>query len=251
MNARHGLGRKLASRRDARRSVAGFTLVEILVAMVLMGMILAALATVTAQWLPSWSYGFARLQRSELVAIGIDRIARDLASAEFISVNRKSDKPFFDGNELSVLFVRSAINPNARGGLAFVRIAESGDQHGPLVIRTSAPFTPRDDASAQLSFSDPVVLLRTPYSLSFSYAGKDRVWKSEWRDERLMPSAVRLTVRDAATHVALASSTVVVVHADMPAACSGDKGGEVCSDRAENSINTSSDHPSDNEARSQ
>ena len=40
-------------RRRVRNS--GFTLIEALVAMVLMGMILSALATVTAQWLPSWN----------------------------------------------------------------------------------------------------------------------------------------------------------------------------------------------------
>ncbi len=71
-----------------------------------MGMILAALATVTAQWLPNWNRGFVRVQRTELLAIAIERLAADFAAAEFVSPNRKTDHPLFEGTELSATFVR-------------------------------------------------------------------------------------------------------------------------------------------------
>ena len=58
---------------------AGFTLVEALVATLLMGVILAALATVTGQWIPSWNRGLAGLRGTELAAEGLDRLAGDLA----------------------------------------------------------------------------------------------------------------------------------------------------------------------------
>jgi len=220
------------SRRRRRAGSAGFTLVEMLVAMLLMAMIISALTTVTAQWLPAWSYGFSRLQRTELMAIGLDRIARDLADAEFISSDRKGKSPFFDGAELSVVLVRPAISPNARGGLEVVRISESADQQGRLVVRTGAPFLPGGDSVAPLNFANPVVLMRAPYRLSFSYAGKDRVWKSAWHNEKLLPSAVRLTVRDAATDRPLAASTVVDIHAEMSAACAESDSDSACGDVA-------------------
>lgn len=209
---------------------AGFTLVETLVAMVLMTMIVATLTTVTAQWLPGWSYGFHRLQRTELMAIGLDRIGRDLADALFISADRKSKTPYFDGADLSVVFVRPAISPNSRGGLQVVRISESADRQGPFVVRTAAPFAPGEVFAGQANFADPVVLMRAPFRLSFSYAGKDRVWKSVWHDEKLLPSAVRLTVRDAATDRPLASSTVVEVHAEISAACAQSTSDNTCGD---------------------
>ena len=56
-----------------RDSIAGFTLLEVLVATALMGLILAALATITAQWLPNWNRGLAGVQRSEQIALGLDR----------------------------------------------------------------------------------------------------------------------------------------------------------------------------------
>ena len=42
---------------NARRRIAGFTLIEALVAIRLkLGSILAALATITARWLPNWNF---------------------------------------------------------------------------------------------------------------------------------------------------------------------------------------------------
>lgn len=205
--------------RPRRTSTAGFTLVEALVATVLMGMILAALATVTAQWLPNWNRGFVRVQRAELLAIAIERLAADFAAAEFAPPSRKTDHPLFEGTELSATFVRSAIGPNTRSGLEVVRISESSDRQGPIVVRSKAVFAPGPGANNQIFFSDPVVLMRAPYRLSLAYAGKDGVWTGSWHDAATLPTAVRLSIRDAATDRVLPVSTVAVVHADLPADC--------------------------------
>ena len=70
---------------NKRATIAGFTLVEALLATALMGAILAAIATVTAQWLPNWNRGFTRVQATETLTVGLERIVADLASAEFIT----------------------------------------------------------------------------------------------------------------------------------------------------------------------
>src|ERR1700694_2093682 len=104
--------------------VAGFSMLETLIATALMVAIVAALATVTGQWLPSWNHGFARVQRTEHLAFGIERIVADVAAAQFISPNAAVKRPIYDGTELSVVFVRGAVGPNAQPGLEFVRLAE-------------------------------------------------------------------------------------------------------------------------------
>jgi general secretion pathway protein J len=206
-----------------RSRVAGFTLVEALVATLLMGMILAALATVTAQWLPGWNRGFARVQQTELLTAAIERLAADFTAAEFISANRDTDHPLFEGTELSATFVRSAIGPNTRSGLDFVRISEITDRRGPAMVRARASFAPGAGSIDQIAFDAPVVLLRAPYRLSFSYAGKDGVWKDSWHDSSALPSTVRLIVRDAVSGRTLPVSTMAMVHADLSADCaSGD-----------------------------
>jgi general secretion pathway protein J len=211
-----------------RHRVAGFTLIEALAAIVLMGMILTALATVTAQWLPNWNRGFARVQRAELLEIALERVVADLAAAEFVSPNRKSTRPLFEGTELAVTFVRLALGPNARPGLEIVRIAETADRQGPALVRARMPFVPAATSAEQSRFTDPVVLLRAPYKVSFSYAGQDRVWKSTWVDARELPAAVRLAIRDAATERTLAVSTAAVIHTQLPAACASSKEGRRC-----------------------
>ena len=136
--------------RTQREKCSGFTLIEALIAVALMGVILAALTSITSQWLPSWNRGIARAQRSELVRIALDQLIADLGVSEFITPNRDTKTPLFDGTEFSVTFVRTAIGPNARPGLEIVRIAaipNKGDQswseqrsHLPRLARTQLCF---------------------------------------------------------------------------------------------------------------
>src|SRR5205823_3479418 len=134
-----------------RRAIAGFTLVEALLATALMGAILAAIATVTSQWLPNWNRGFTRVQGTQTLAVGLERIVADLAAAEFVTAGASIRQPVFDGTELSVTFLRTALGPNTRPGLELVRIMEIGDKQGLTTVRTRGQFLPmgRDGASVQ------------------------------------------------------------------------------------------------------
>jgi general secretion pathway protein J len=212
----------MSARRNRRRArVAGFTLIEALIATALMGAILAAIATVTAQWLPNWNRGMGNVQRSEILALGLERLAADVAAAEFIPGGREFPLPVFDGTELSMTFVRSALGPNTRSGLELVRIAEIGGDRGPTLVRTRARYVPVtvQTLNDRPNFADPVVLVRAPYRVSFAYAGRDRVWRNTWRGANELPKAIRIQVRDAATDRLLSVSTSTPVHAEMPADC--------------------------------
>jgi len=209
-----------ASLAKQRAGEGGFTLIETLVAMALMGLVLSALAGITAQWLPNWNRGLERIQRSELIGIALQRIGADLAAAEYVPANRDTRYPLFEGSELSVTFVRTALGPNAGPGLDVVRVGETTDRQGFVTVRSSAPFRPLPLASSlseQIQFGEPVLLLRTPFRLSFAYAGQDRIWKSSWRDSDKLPAAIKLTVRDAANERILSISTVAPVHVQSPA----------------------------------
>ena len=92
---------------------------------------------------------------------------------------RETERPLFEGTELAVTFVRSALGPNTRPGLEIVRLAETADRRGPTLVRSRAPFAPRDLPAAHAYFADPVVLLSVPYRASFSYAGRDGVWRGQ------------------------------------------------------------------------
>ena len=211
----------MSVRQKARARVAGFTLVEALLATALMGAILAGIATVTAQWLPNWNRGFERVQRVELMANGLERIVADLSAAEFITAGANNREPVFDGTELTVTFLRTAIGPNTRPGLELVRIQEAAGETGLATVRTRARFTPlgRDGTETQARPVDPVVLLRAPFRVTFSYAGADKVWRPTWRGQSELPKAIRVQLRDASTDRVLSVSTATVVRAELPADC--------------------------------
>jgi general secretion pathway protein J len=212
----------IQDRRRRRAAVAGFTLIEALVATALMGLVLAALATITAQWLPNWNRGIARVQRTELVSLSLNRLIADIEAAEFITPSRDSKLPLFEGTESSVILVRSALGPDPRPGLEIVRLAEAPDRLGIVLVRSTTPFAPFEPQTVsfdRLKFANPVALLHAPYRVSFAYAGRDGIWKNAWQNSQQLPAAVRLTVLDAATRQTLSISTTAVVHVELPAAC--------------------------------
>jgi general secretion pathway protein J len=204
-----------------RTGEQGFTLIEALAALTLTGLVLSALATISAQWLPNWNRGLDRIQQSELVGIAMQRIAADLAAAEYVSPNRDRRQPLFDGSALSIAFVRTSFGPNVGVGLDVVRIGETTDRGRPVTVRSRAAFGPTPVGASpfqQIQVSDPVVLLRSPLRLSFAYAGPDRVFREDWHDQDELPAAIMLTVRDTVSERVLSVSTVTPVHINAPAA---------------------------------
>jgi general secretion pathway protein J len=208
--------------RNARKSAdSGFTLIEALVAMTLMGIILGALVTITAQWLPNWNRGFSRVERSQSLTIGIDRLIADISAAEFIPPNRNSKVPLFVGSEFDLTFVRTTLGPNLQPGLDIVHIGETESSSGRHVVRSRVAFAPfaTDQVSIdQLTFNNPVVLLRSPFRISFAFAGRDGVWKNSWQKFNSLPEAVRLTIRGTENGRNFSISTTAIVHVNAEAA---------------------------------
>ncbi|MGA7809719.1 PulJ/GspJ family protein [Bradyrhizobium sp.] len=203
------------TRASERIGEQGFTLIEALVALALAGLVLSTLATITAQWLPNWNRGFDRIQQAELIGIGMQRIAADLAAAEFVPAGRGRKKPLFEGSAFSVTFVRTAIGPNVGVGLDVVRIGETTDQGRLVTVRSRASFAPLPPGTSsleQIHVADPVVLLRAPLRMSFAYAGPDLVFRDSWHDMDKLPAAITLDVRDAKSGRMLSISTVTPVH---------------------------------------
>jgi general secretion pathway protein J len=211
-----------AAMSDRRAGEGGFTLIETVVALALMSLVLYALANITAQWLPNWSRGVGRVQRAEAIGTALQRIAADLAAAEFVPANRDAKHPLFDGSELSITFVRTSVGPNAGPGLEVVHFGEATDRGEFVTVRSSARFAPLpvgSSVSEQVHLGNPVVLLRAPFRLSFAYAGTDRVWKSTWREADRLPAMIKLTVRDAASQRVLSASTIASIHVQVPSDC--------------------------------
>lgn len=206
----------------------GFTLLEALLATLLMSIILGSLATITSQWLPNWDRGFARLQGDALTNLALERLTDDLSAAEFISTDTRDKVPLFDGAEHAVTFVRNTLAPNAASGLELVRVAAVSDESGPMLIRSTAPLPTGFGQSQETMFSSPVVLIHGPYRITFSYAGPDRVWRDTWQGQATLPRAIKIALRDNATSTLLATSTSTPVYVELPARCAWSNANSDC-----------------------
>jgi general secretion pathway protein J len=200
--------------------VAGFSLIEAMAALALTAIIIMALSSVAGQWLPNWRRGFVELQRADLLGVGLERLVDDLSAAEYVTPSAGAPAPLFEGDASSVVFVRSAIGPDAYPHLEIVRLAEIKEDRGLAMVRTRARFTPtapRAPAQA-IAFGNPVTLIRAPFHISFAYAGPDRVWLPSWKGREQLPEAVRISVRDTVANRVLAASTVARVRVTAPGA---------------------------------
>ncbi|WGR74544.1 MULTISPECIES: general secretion pathway protein GspJ [unclassified Bradyrhizobium] len=175
-----------------------------------------------------------------MLGLALRRIADDLSAAEFVPANREQKQPLFEGRELIVTFVRKAIGPNAGRGLDIVQIGEmaNGRDLGLVRARTSfAPLLVGVSMSESLHLSDRVMLLASPFRLSFAYADRTLTWKPDWRDADRLPSAVRLTVHDNSRGGVPVMSTVAHIHVDAPAVgC--DEGKNDCSESGQDQPKT-------------
>jgi general secretion pathway protein J len=212
-------------RKDHGSDEAGFTLIEALVTLALTGLVLSALVNITSEWLPKWNRGVDRIQQSEMIGTAMQRIAADLSAAEYVSANGDRRQPLFDGSASSVTFLRTALGPNVGVGLDVVRIGETNDQGRLVTVRSRAPFGPPAAGvlpAEQIQKSDPVVLLRPPLRVFFSYAGPDRIFHDSWHNQESLPAAIMFTVGDTGTERVLSVSSVIPVHINASAASKSD-----------------------------
>ena len=200
--------------------IAGFSLIEAMAALALTAIIILALSSVAGQWLPNWRRGFVDLQRADLLGIGLEQLVDDLSAAEYVTPSAGAPAPLFEGDASSVVFVRSAIGPDAYPHLEVVRLAEIKEDRGLAMVRTRARFAPTaaGRAAQGIAFGDPVTLIRAPFHISFAYAGPDRLWLPSWKGRKQLPEAVRISVRDTVANRVLSASTVARVRITAPGA---------------------------------
>jgi general secretion pathway protein J len=111
---------------------------------------------------------------------------------------------------------------NADAGLQMVLIRETNNENGPALVRSTAPLLIGTEQAADVGgfdFADPVIVIRSPYHVSFSYAGPDRVWRDRWKNQLVLPRAIRVQVRDSTNLALLAATTSTLVYTELPARC--------------------------------
>jgi len=180
------------TRRDGRGGQSGFTLLEVLVALVVLGFLMVGLAEGTRFGLRAWDSEAAMVNRHADMD-SVERVLRGLiASADG---SDPSEPPSFHGTARALDFVGRL--PLSIGGALKTGRAEFGigvDDRHELVLR----WRPRAHAERLTPLPPPIetVLLDNVDGVVFGYRESGREggrWADQW-DAPSLPAVVRVTV---------------------------------------------------------
>ena len=217
----------------------GFTLIEMLVALVLLAAMMSLLYSGVSFGLRSWDAGDANGRRVADRRIGENFLRRELT--ELFPMRWKDPmtlKYAFEGARDHLRFVSSRPAGVSEGGLSLVgvEVEQGADPRSRnLVMRRAMP----DDAAKDfgpLDQSKPTILLEDVDAVSFAYFGSendftDPQWYDTWTFEGHIPQLVRISMRS--SDGALLPTMTVHLELSEEAGCLENTFQRVCRPRRE------------------
>ena len=218
-----------AGSRDGR---AGFTLVEVLAALAIASVIILAGTALIHNVALFFDRGTRGAADAERVMLAVERLAGDFGSARFVSRRTENGaaavafaaEQAAGERPASIIFIGAAHAPSSSSAddeLISLVIERDGDVER-LVRRRAAWPGPRarfEDVTPQ----DAVVLIEGKLDISFVFARPTPdgglAWYASWVGERVLPSHVRLVLRNRVTGADLLGEADFAVRANAPAAC--------------------------------
>jgi general secretion pathway protein J len=179
---------------------AGFTLLELLIAMVLLAFILALLFAGMRLGARSWDAGELRAENTTHLALLQGFLRRTLSQVAPYHWKKKVDADLaFAGEAESVNLVAPIAVRLGPGGLYLLRLDLDGDQ---LVMRRAIPESDSTDFTA-LDDAEKVVLAEHVEAVSFAYFGAETkdaepAWLDRWENRdtpQRLPYLIRVRVK--------------------------------------------------------
>jgi general secretion pathway protein J len=188
-----------------RGRIAGFTLIEVVVAMVLVGSILLLIYSGMSFALRSWDAGEANGRRTADRRLGENFLRRELA--ELFPMRWKDAmqvRMAFEGGASHLRFVSSRPAGLQLGGLSLVAVELADNRERgrrDLVMLRAMPDHEQVDFGP-LSDAEPHLLIEAVDSVEFGYFGSenefaDPKWHDAWDFPTRVPELVRMRVRTA------------------------------------------------------
>lgn len=187
-----------------KQRAAGFTLLELLIAMTLLGFILTLLFGGMRLGARSWDAGEALTENATHLALLQGFLRRELSQVVPYKWKKKPDLNLaFIGQSNYIRLVAPVSVRSGQGGLFQISLdLEQDNDLGQLVMRTAMPDLTTIDFSA-LANAEKIVLADHVEEISFAYFGADAkdtqpYWREQWgsRDtEQRLPLLIRVRVR--------------------------------------------------------
>ena len=195
-----------AGKRALDRRRAGFTLIELVIAITLMGLVLVALYSGLRLGLNSWDSGEQHAEAVNRLRAAQEFLRRQLAQSMTVYQNndRQGQTAVFVGKPDRIEFIAPMLTHLGQGGLYRIRVEAEG---GRLWLRWRAYVRDNPEAGAE----QETVLLSHVSAVEWGYFGpepdagnprqprqepqKPSSWRSEWPTGKQRPQLVRLNLK--------------------------------------------------------
>jgi general secretion pathway protein J len=182
----------------SRSGAAGFTLLELVLALVIFGMIAAIVYSAFYFGHRAVISGERAADDNQRLRLAEEMMGRQVRSAVYyFAKHDEDDIAYFYGQSDGMSFVTSA--PQSRGGTGLA-VVSYRVLDGKLVVEERVNFTPDDLYAAPADAPvERAVLLEGFSSFRLEYLPREEVdlgWSDRWdaRDEDTLPAAVRVTI---------------------------------------------------------
>lgn len=183
------------------KRAAGFTLLEVLAALVLLALLLVGVYSGVRTATHSVRSGTAAIERIDQIRSAEEFLRRELAQSllQPISHNDHGEAIYFDGGAREMRYVAPLPGYLGKLGPQLQQLRLVDDGKGGQRLELSLAILPPDGQPAR-PLGDPQVLLDHIKSGSFSYRGIDTdgnavPWSGRWSDGRLLPQLVRIELQ--------------------------------------------------------
>lgn len=180
-----------------RRS-QGFTLLELLIGMTLVGFILSLLFAGLNLGTRSWEAGEQRMVTSSRQAVVVDFIRRAIEQTYPLRWRvGEEDRLAFAGEAESLRFVGTvAMHDGASGNHLIALDLVDGETGRDLVMRWQLP-DPGAPGFEPIEQAEPKVLIKAVKEMALAYFGaqseaEDPTWHDQWLDQKTPPELIRL-----------------------------------------------------------
>ena len=180
------------------RRAQGFTLLELLIGMTLVGFILALLFAGLNLGTRSWEAGEQRVVTSSRQAVVVDFIRRILEQTEPLHWQvDKEDRLAFAGEAESLRFVGTLAMHGGATGRHLIAIDLASGEIGRDMVMRWRLSNPREPGFGPVEQAEPKVLVKAISGMTLAYFGAEAdtdepTWHDQWLNQKNLPELIRL-----------------------------------------------------------
>jgi general secretion pathway protein J len=201
----------------------GFTLVELLVSLTILGVILGLLAGGLRVIAKNLDRSAERIDTLDMVSRAADIFMRDTAGLQrVVAIDGDIPRFIFTGTADGLSFVTLEPPYPTVAGPYFVRYSVIANGPHAELVRARAPYQHRMLVFPGATLANRVSLLQGPYRYRFAYSDRTATrgrWLETWPFRNRLPELIRLQIIDPQRDAAIAPSIVAAIAADAELSC--------------------------------